>query len=424
MRTLLLTTALLCAACGDSLISRSDLAGGGSNPECAQTIDACGPTCSACPAAPANASEQCIANACTYTCATPYLKCDGGCCLATAIAAGGDTTCAVVQGAVRCWGSNAHGLLGSAASAVSSSTPVQIAGISNASAVAVGGSHACALSASGTFCWGANDAGQLGTAPGADSAAPVRVAVTGATSIATGARHSCAGTASNVFCWGANESGQVGVAPSTSETPQDVPGFVGAQSVAAGTDHSCAVTSSGAVFCWGSNSTGQLGRTSTDPSPAQVANLSQARAVVAGNQFGCALLQGDVDCWGVGTSGQLGDGKISASSNVPVKINNVSNPKAVGVGTAHGCVALTNGPGALSCWGRNDELQTGTGPNNTPVGAPQPTGLTNVAQIAAGTLHSCALLATGAVVCWGANNLGQLGSATAGGQNPAEVTGN
>ncbi|CAE7306736.1 Rcbtb1, partial [Symbiodinium sp. CCMP2456] len=64
----------------------------------------------------------------------------------------------------------------------------------------------------------------------------------------------------------------------------------------------------------------------------------------------------------------------------------------------------------LSCWGQNDKGQLGQGdtlprPNQQ---APVLLGA-QVVQISSGAYHSCALLQTGEVKCWGANNRGQLG---------------
>src|SRR5438270_560776 len=66
---------------------------------------------------------------------------------------------------------------------------------------------------------------------------------------------------------------------------------------------------------------------------------------------------------------------------------------------------------ALGCWGATSSGQLGQGSTSTlirtPIAVP---GLTNVDHIAAGTAHTCAVLSTDAVRCWGANDHGQLGN--------------
>ena len=65
----------------------------------------------------------------------------------------------------------------------------------------------------------------------------------------------------------------------------------------------------------------------------------------------------------------------------------------------------------MRCWGANDFGQLGNGSLTTPQ-PPVPvlvSGLTNAVAVAAGGVHTCALLADGTVRCWGDNLHGQLG---------------
>jgi hypothetical protein len=82
---------------------------------------------------------------------------------------------------------------------------------------------------------------------------------------------------------------------------------------------------------------------------------------------------------------------------------------ALAAGGGHGCVAA----GArVACWGRNDFDQAGGSAGERP-GWPGPVWRQalpdSVVALAAGLVHSCALLRDGRVHCWGGNFVGQLG---------------
>jgi alpha-tubulin suppressor-like RCC1 family protein len=80
-------------------------------------------------------------------------------------------------------------------------------------------------------------------------------------------------------------------------------------------------------------------------------------------------------------------------------------------GMAHSC-ALT-ATGAVLCWGNNYYGQLGDG-TTTDRSTPTPVaGLaTGVAAVVAGEFHTCAVTTLGGVLCWGANGPGQLGDGT------------
>ena len=93
-------------------------------------------------------------------------------------------------------------------------------------------------------------------------------------------------------------------------------------------------------------------------------------------------------------------------------------------GSLHTC-ARTDA-GGVSCWGSNSAGQLGDGTTNekspgTPVAIP---GLVGVLEVTTGAFHTCARLADGSVRCWGWNASGQVGNGTTDLQSiPSPVTG-
>ena len=336
---------------------------------------------------------------------------------ATAITAGSQFTCALVaSGGVDCWGDNSIAELGDGTT-TSSSVPMAVRGITTASAIAAGFGHACALLAGGTVkCWGANATGQLGDGTLGQSTTPVAVSgIAGAIAIVAGGQHTCALlSAGTVKCWGEDLEGELGdgTTPIYRSTPVAVIGLTGVRALAAGGRHTCALLSGGTVKCWGWNSWGQLGDgTSTSRSkPVAVAGLTGAAAIAAGDDHTCALLgDGSVACWGHNQYGELGNGTTTDSSTaVPVFF--VSTVSAITGGQHHTCALLA--AGSVDCWGYNlfGQLGDGTTTDSLTPTSVTVSGITTATMVAAGDLHTCALLAGGSVDCWGENLNGQLGN--------------
>jgi alpha-tubulin suppressor-like RCC1 family protein len=241
-------------------------------------------------------------------------------------------TCALTGGTVWCWGADESGQLGDGAFQVSRPTPAPVGGLgSGATAVAVGDRHSCAVVAGAVQCWGADAAGQLGDGGSQNQSAPRQAVAAGALAVAAGSSHSCAvvGPAGSeaLSCWGDNSSGQVagGVnTPALERTPlQPDLGFpFHPTGVAAGNAHTCAFTRGAAgPVCFGSDASAELG---LPPAPRglNVLSLPSVQALAAGYHHGCALLgDGSLRCWGDDTWGQLGNGTAGGNVSTPVIVS-------------------------------------------------------------------------------------------------------
>ena len=334
------------------------------------------------------------------------------------VAAGGSHNCAVTNtGAAKCWGSNFSGQLGDSTT-TRRSTPVDVITLNhNVTRLIAGGSHTCALLSSGAVkCWGSNGNGQLGIGVSSTRITPIDVVglSSGIAMINAAGTASCAVTSGGgVKCWGENSSGQLGDGTTLNRpSPVDVIGINDVRKAVTSGSHSCALTNSGSVLCWGANYYGQLGDGTTTGhlQPAAVSGLNSGVIDIAVNYYhSCALLSsGTVQCWGYNGSGQVGDNS-TLNRLTPVAVYGLSGVQAISLGSSHSCALLTNG--VVNCWGYNGDGQLGNGSKTNSLIPVTSIGLdVGVSAISAGTYHTCAVLTTGALSCWGYNAYGQLGN--------------
>jgi alpha-tubulin suppressor-like RCC1 family protein len=255
-----------------------------------------------------------------------------------------------------------------------------------------------------------------------------------------------------VWCWGLSDGDSLGEGtPSRGiqindtewayPTPVPVAGLTDAVAVAVGPEHECALRSDGTVACWGLISlqvtTGGL--PVVPATPVTVSGLTGATAITAGSLFNCALLaNGTVECWGEDSSGNLGSFSPSdagASFSPPVVVPGLQGVTAIASGAVHTCALLSTG--TVSCWGDDFDLElgsdlsdAGTFPSSCgghPCSATPIAvpGLSGVTAIAAGGTDTCALRTDGSVQCWGMSGGGGLGNgqALAGASLPVDVQG-
>jgi alpha-tubulin suppressor-like RCC1 family protein len=192
---------------------------------------------------------------------------------------------------------------------------------------------------------------------------------------------------------------------------------------------------------WGENASGQLGdgtregpekcgpskNTPCSTTPVQVSKLSGVVAVAGGDQHALALLEdGSVWAWGVNGKGQLGDGKAGLPEDVPVKVIGLTERvTAIAAGAEFSLALLESGK--VVAWGANESGELGDGSTTSSDVPVEVTGLgEKVKAIAAGSTgqFALALLESGKVVAWGTNGSGQLGNGTTkGSEVPHEVSG-
>lgn len=207
-----------------------------------------------------------------------------------------------------------------------------------------------------------------------------------------------------------------------------------------GGDYTCTLFSNGKVKCWGESGSGVLGIVTTQPAvgdePGEMgSNLpyinlgtsTVATAIAMGGTHSCALLNdGNIKCWGNNLSGELGLGDTTnrgdnlgeMGDNLPViDLGLDLTAVAIAAGSIHTCAILNNG--GVKCWGSNIRGQLGLGDTINRGDEPGEMG-SNLAtvdlgtgrtatDISAGEVQTCVILDNSSIKCWGQNSHGELG---------------
>ncbi|MED5486435.1 MAG: hypothetical protein VYB40_01860, partial [Candidatus Thermoplasmatota archaeon] len=331
----------------------------------------------------------------------------------------------------------------------------------------VGGGHSCVITEGDMMkCWGNNTAGQLGIGNSESMGDEVDEMGTKLPylnlgtdlipeSAALGMAHTCVLFSNNsVKCFGDIDALGMGYSDSTGagdgylETGDYLPFWPAptgrnVSQIAAGWYHTCVVLDDGSMTCWGENSKGQLGMGNTTDLGQQSDQVGDSISYVPlpsgvtvsdmalGRDHTCVLYDtGDVACWGGNDYGQLGIGStediLDESAETLTNISFPSGRYAIDITAGEGftCALLDNNQAI--CWGLNDVGQLGLGhSNNYGDSSSEPisslssisltaTGSTTIRTIDAGYDHVCVALNNNYVKCWGGNLFGHLGIGVSG----------
>lgn len=366
-----------------------------------------------------------------------------------AISAGTSHTCAILDtGGIRCWGANASNQLGTPTNGpIGDDEPASAAPELVLSpppkAVAAGGGFTCALLESETVrCWGDNQVGQLGYGDTEDrgdnesvsSLVDIDFGGKSVLEIEAGGGSTCAVVAgAEAYCWGSGGFYQLGKGNTQNIGDNETPAAAGPLPdgpighVSAYYSHACAThVGSERGSCWGIDySGGVLGVPDQNElhTPGSVEIGAEAEQITVGLHSCARLTGGGVRCWGPRSTGRIGLGPTYDPENNAIgddeapataPLVDLDGPVIqIEAGRLHTCALRESGE--VYCWGENQEGQLGyadvenVGDDETPA-ARGPVDIGGrVRAIAAGEYHTCALLETGQVRCWGRGMDGRLG---------------
>lgn len=353
---------------------------------------------------------------------------------ATRVTVGGfGSACAIVAGGVvKCWGYNLGAALGVGSGANYLATPTAVVGLpAGATEIAHSGRHGCAVVSGALYCWGYNDGQPTGgvIASGStvsyNSAQPVSGLASGVANVAVSYQHTCVvTTAGAVRCWGEGDTGSNGDGTYNDRVPPGVtPIASGASSVSVGSATACANVG-GAARCWGYNYYGTVGVGTFNYSyntPQALGLESGVGSISAGGHSACAIHGETLKCWGDRGLGVIGDGTGEGSAT-PFTVPGTGGASRVATGNGHSCAVLVI---TMSCWGSNSSQQLGEGSGLqrwSPVPATTFNAIGAVQRVAIADATTCARVSIGGNAtfrCTGSDWLGQLGDGDEDDSDPA-----
>lgn len=269
------------------------------------------------------------------------------------------------------------------------------------------------------------------------------IALVTSKSLSTGQKTCAIFDGREVRCWGSLDIGRVTIGDEFGEMGINIPvvdvGSVSVpQTIHGTTSANCVLFANQRIKCWGIQTAlgNEHSRFTEFDDPAEMGdNLAfvnlgtgvKVKEMCLTVDFACALtVEGRVKCWGSNFDGQLGLGDTidrgtqpgDMGDNLPfVDLGNDLRATQISCNGLHTCVVLESGD--LKCWGKNNYGQLGLGDaenrgdDSGEMGTNLPlinlgSGLT-AQQVSTGHSHTCVLTTNNRIKCWGWNSNGQLG---------------
>jgi len=181
----------------------------------------------------------------------------------------------------------------------------------------------------------------------------------------------------------------------------------GESSKSGGPDDNAGATSGGASGSAGRTGGGSGGASGTAGTAGAAGIGGGGTSGTSGGSAGSSATGG---VGGAGSGGTAGDGgagaaeggapgDTGAAGEAGDSGDDVLHAVSIDAGGDHSCALLDTG--GVLCWGSNADGQVGDG---------SPSRMTDVVQLSAGSFHTCAVQASGNVKCWGQDLFGALGN--------------